>query len=191
MLEFVKGILESNKKDDGSIDLDKAMKEMNKEAPKNLVPKATFNEKLEDIKTKDKLIGDLKKDNKDVEDLQKKIDDYEKDIETLNSERLAERKTFTLKEKLKEVGAKDIDYMIYKLGDVEVDKEGNIIELDNKIKSLVDDNKDMFEIKEESTETDNNGGYTVVDNKLNDGNEPDATLTATQQFEQAVGIQQQ
>lgn len=191
MLEFVKEILESNKNEDGSIDLEKAMKEMNAQAPKNLVPKAIFNEKLEDIKTKDTLIADLKKDNADVKDLQDKISNYEKDIETLNADRLAERKTFTLKEKLKDAGAKDIDYMIYKLGDLETDSEGNIIELDNKIKALAEENKAMFEVKEETVEEDNKGGYRVVDSKLDNGNEPDADKVLMQQVEEAMGLQQE
>lgn len=187
-MDWIKEILEKHKKEDGTIDISKAITEINNEAPKNVVPKATFNEKNEDLKKANKLVEELKKDNKDIDDLQSKIDNYEKDIETLKEERIKERTNFTLKEKLKAAGAKDVDYMIYKLGEVELDKEGNIIELDNKIKSLVEENKGHFEVKDgEGDEGNKEGdkGYQVIDNKLDDGkqgepSEPDNLLSAIQ-----------
>lgn len=191
MLEFVKTILESNKKEDGTIDISKAMVEINKEAPKNIVPKATFNEKLDDLKTANKLVDDLKKDNKDVEQLQSKITQYETDINTLKAERIAERKTNAIKEKLKESGAKDVDYMIFKLGDLEADEEGIVKDLDNKVKTLIEGNKDHFTIEEAPAEPPGAGtkGFKVLDNKLEDGKDPDAVQQATAEFEQALGLQ--
>lgn len=172
---WIKAILEKHIKEDGTIDMTKAMDEVNKEFPKNAVPKEIFNQKNDDLKVANKLVDDLKKDNKDVEDLQEKIDDYEKEVEGLKEERVKEKTNYTLRERLKEAGAKDVDYMIYKLGEVELDKEGNIIELDNKIKSLVEENKDHFEVKEDKSDKDddkNKGpGYEVIDNKLEDGDE--------------------
>ena len=187
-MDWIKEILEKYKKEDGSIDISKAMTEKNNEAPKNVVPKATFNEKNEDLKKANKLVEDLKKDNKDVEELQSKITDYEKQVETLKEERIKEKTNFTLKEKLRAAGAKDVDYMIYKLGDVELDKERNIIELDNKIKSLIEENKDHFEVKDNKDDEGNkevDKGYKVIDNKLDDGKqgepkEPDNLLSAIQ-----------
>lgn len=192
-MDWIKAILEKHTKEDGTIDLTKAMDEVNKEFPKNAVPKETFNQKLEDLKTATKLVDDLKKDAAGVEALQKKITDYETEVETLKTARVEEKKTYTLKEKLKEAGAKDIDYMIYKLGQVETDKEGNIIDLDNKIKSLVEANKGMFEVTKVDTTVDdkgNNNGFQVLDTKLEDGKEPNAEQQATIAFEQAIGLKQ-
>ena len=198
-MDWILEIIKKYTNEEGKVDLEKVNKEIKTEFPKNAVPKETFNEKNEDLKAANKLVNDLKKDNKDIEDLQKKIDDYEKDIETLKEERVKERTNFTLKEKLKEAGAKDVDYMIYKLGEVEVDKEGNIIELDNKIKSLLEENKDHFEVKDDKDDDKDNKddgkgkgtGFQVIDNKLDDGKEPDANQKAMTEFEEALGLTKQ
>lgn len=191
MLDFVKAILESNKNEEGIIDISKAMIEINKEAPKNVINKATFNDKLEDLKQANLLVEELKTGSKDIEELQTKITDYESQVETLKTERAEEKKSYTLKEKLKDAGAVDIDYMIYKLGDVEVDENGEIRELDNKIKDLMESNSNMFKVADnealEEPKIDDKG-FKVLDNGLDDGNEPDAITTAKSNFEDALGI---
>ena len=63
-------------------------------------------EQLEnDLNAANKLVGDLKKTNKDAEELQQKITDYEAKVQQLETERSEERKTYALKEALTKEGA--------------------------------------------------------------------------------------
>lgn len=188
-MEWIKAILEKHVNEEGKLDITKAIDEVKVEFPKMAVPKAVFNQASDDLKVANKLVEDLKVGNADVEELQKKITEYETDIETLNTERLAEKKLYQAKEKLKDAGAKDIDYMLYKLGDMETDKEGNIIEIDNKIKTLVESNASMFESRDTEEDATDTKGFKVLDNGLENGKEPDATTQVVSDFETALGIQ--
>jgi len=191
-MDWIKAIIEKHKGAEGDFNLETAMDEIKKEFPKNAVPKEVYNQSADDLKAANKLVTDLKKSNKDAEELQTKINDYEAQVKKLEAERVDERKTFTLKEALKEAGANDVDYMIYKLGDVEVDKEGNVIELENKIKSLKESNPSHFEVNDAATQTNDKGsdkktnGYQVLDNGLENGKQ-----TETQPVSLADAIKSQ
>lgn len=166
-MEWIKTILDKHKNEDGTLDFDAAMDEINKEFPKNAVPKEVYNQKADDLNAANKLVDDLKKTNKDTEDLQNKITDYEAQVEQLEGERAAERKTYAIKERLTKEGVTDVDYIKYKLGDVEMDKDGNLVGLDNKLKDLKASNPTFFGAKDESNP--NVPGYKVIDNKLDNG----------------------
>ncbi len=189
-MDWIKEIFEKHKKEDGTYDITKAMDEVKAEFPKNAVPKAVYNQASDDLKTANKLVDDLKKGTADTEVLQKKITDYEASIETLKAERLAEKKTYALKDALKAAGATDVDYMLFKLGDVEVDKEGNVIELDNKIKSLKEANPTQFPGTEPGKGEEGKGakGFEVIDTGLETGKPSTPEATATAAFEAAMGL---
>ena len=126
-------------------------------------------EQLEnDLVTANKLVGDLKKTNKDAEELQQKITDYETKVQQLEAERSEERKAYAIKEALQKEGVSDIEYMMFKLGKLEVDKDGNVVDLENKVKALKETNPTFF-----ASETKNNEpgapGYQVLDNTLDNG----------------------
>lgn len=145
-------------------------------------------EQLEsDLTTANKLVDDLKKSNKDTEDLQTKIDEYKTQMDQLKSDRAEEQKQYAIKETLTKEGVKDIDYMLYKLGEVETDKDGNIVDLDNKVKALKESNPTFFGSDDnpgDKTPT----GYQVVDNGLDEGKPSDPAATATADFEAALGL---
>lgn len=144
-------------------------------------------EQLEnDLNAATKLVGDLKKTNKDAEELQHKITQYEQQVTQLETERAAERKAFALKEALTKEGASDIEYMLYKLGDVEVDKDGNVVDLDNKVKALKESNPTFFAQATQAEQT--APGYQVVDNKLENGQASDPVATAAAEFEKSLGL---
>lgn len=144
-------------------------------------------EQLEnDLATANKLVGDLKKTNKDAEELQNKITDYEQQVQQLETERAEERKTYAIKEALQKEGVSDVEYMMFKLGQLEVDKDGNIVDLDNKVKSLKESNPTFF-ATEKQTEP-GAPGYQVVDNKLENGKTADPATTAAADFEKALGL---
>lgn len=166
-MDWIKTILEKHTKEDGTVELVEANKEIDAEFPKNAVPKTDFNSKVEELKSANETLDSLKKDNKDVEALQNTIKEHEITVTQLQTNLAAERKTYALKEALTKEGVSDVDYMLYKLGEVEVDKDGNIVDLDNKLKSLRETNPTFFAAKESN---DPNGlGYKVIDNKLNTG----------------------
>lgn len=144
-------------------------------------------EQLEsDLTTANKLVDDLKKSNKDTEDLQTKIDDYKTQMDQLKADRAEEQKQYAIKEALNKEGVKDIDYMLYKLGDIEVDKDGNIVDLDNKVKSLKESNPTFFGTDDKPANEP--AGYQVVDNGLDEGKPSDPEATATADFETALGL---
>ena len=130
-------------------------------------------EQLEnDLATANKLVGDLKKTNKDAEDLQQKITDYEAKVQQLETERSEERKTFTIKEALTKAGVADVDYMMFKLGQLETDKDGNVVDLDNKVKALQEANPTFFKPADSAQgQQPAPNGFKVIDNKLSTGNQ--------------------
>ncbi len=137
-------------------------------------------EQLEnDLATANKLVGDLKKTNKDAEELQNKITEYEQQVQQLETERAEERKTYAVKEALQGAGGKDIDYLMFKLGDLELDKDGKVKDLDNKIKGLKEATPSFFESKEATPPADNKG-YQVIDTKLDQGKQ--ATIYSMDQL---------
>ena len=78
-MEWLRKLLESaKKKEDGSIDIEELMKQVNTEFPKNAVPKDKYNDVSEQLKTANTTITDLKKNNGDNEALQTKVKEYEK-----------------------------------------------------------------------------------------------------------------
>ncbi len=118
-MEWLRKIIENAKIDGGKIDIDAVMKEINMEFPKNAVPKAEFNSINEQLKTANVTIKELEKSNKDNEDLQTKIKNYETEIENLKADGLLKTKEFALKEKLAKIGVTDADYLIYKHGGID------------------------------------------------------------------------
>lgn len=175
-MEWIKAILDKHIGEDGVLNLEEAQKEISTEFPKNAVPKSEFNTKIDDLKVANETIDTLQKENKDVETLQTTISDYKTQIEELESERAEERKSFAVKEALRSAGAQDVDYMIYKLGDVEVNKDGSIKDLENKVKALKEENPAFFattdDDQDDSKEPTPPNGFRVIDNKLDDENKP-------------------
>lgn len=182
----IEEILKKHVGEDGQLNVEAAAKELKEEQGKAFVPKADFNSKNEELKTANDTLNKLQKDNKDVEALQTTIADYEAQVEKLTAERAEERKSYAIKEALTKEGVSDVDYMLFKLGEVETDKEGNVIDLENKVKALKESNPSFFG-SEDKTKTDA-PGYEPIDNKLDNGKPSDPEATAVADFEAALGI---
>lgn len=194
-MEWIKAILDKYRKEDGTVDIEKAMAEIKTEFPKNAVPKTEYNDKAQQLKTANETITQLKQNNQSNEDLQKKIQDYETKVQDLEKEAAETKKSFALKEALTQAGAKDVDYMLFKLGEVEIDKDGNIKDLDNKVKALKEANPSFFEGKgngNQQQQQNNNQpgapGYKVIDNKLDKGNPSDPVAKVQADFDAALGL---
>lgn len=127
------------------------------------------------LNTANSTIKDLKKNNADNEELQKTIKEHETTIATLKETSAKKEKEFTIKSKLKDAGCTDVDYMLYKLGDIEkldIEKE-----LDNKVKELKENNTSFFPIEDkESGKQDPK----IIANKLPGTDNPPQSFTMEQ-----------
>lgn len=152
-MEWIKEILSKHVGEDGKFDLDGATKEIKSEFPKNAVPKADFNDKSQKLKTANEdltaanaLVEQLKASNSGNEDLQKQIDDYKNQLETVTAERLADRKNVMIELALTQAGAKNITAVkaLLKADELEMTDEG-VKGLDDKVASLKKDEGYLFQ----------------------------------------------
>lgn len=153
-MDWIKSIIEKYIGEDGKLDLEATLKEINKKAPENVVPKEQYNslaetkKKLdEDVKTRDKQLAELNKAGS-IEDLQKQLTEAleknKKDKKDYD-DKIADMKLNTAIEKAlsgtlhPELMAGKIDRSKLKIND-----DGTITGLDEQIKSLKESYKDMF-----------------------------------------------
>ena len=161
-MEWLRKLIEGAKKnDDGSIDIDDLMKQVNTEFPKNAVPKSTYNDVKGQLDTANDTIKDLKKNNADNEELQQTNKDHEATIKKLQDDSANTRKEYALKDKLKDLGVTDSDYLIYKHGGIEkfnFDKDGNVIGLEDTVKPYKESMPHIFKTDKVDTRYDPNSG---------------------------------
>ncbi|KEH93229.1 phage scaffolding protein [Clostridium botulinum] len=134
-----------------------------------------------ELKTANSTIKDLKKNNTDNEELQTKVSNYEKEIATLKETTAKREKEFTIKSKLKDAGCTDVDYMLYKLGDInklDIEKD-----LDNKVKELTENNTSFFK---NDTTKEGNQDPKIIANKLTDGTPGSETDSIATTFANAL-----
>ena len=170
-MEWIKQIIAKHTKEDGTVDVEAVNKEISAEFPKNAVPKDQYNSKVQELKTANDTLTTLQKDNKDAESLQAEITKYKDEVEKLQAAQAEKDKNYALKDALTQAGAKDVEYMTFKLGDVEVNKDGSIKDLDSKIKDLKANYADQFKADDKKETKPNAPGYQVIDSKLDKGSE--------------------
>lgn len=126
-----------------------------------------------------KLIETLKSSNKGNETLQAKITEYEGQIEKLQAENTALKTDNALKFALKDAGAVDVDYLVFKAkekGEIKLDDDGKIKGIDDLITGLKTQIPNMFT----SSGDDGKGGKKILDpNNLKKG-EGEQTITREQ-----------
>ena len=146
-MEWLKEILEKAVITDGKLDVEAAVKAINTEFPKHAVPKQDYNDKVKELSTASETINDLKKNNADNVELQQKVKDYEVETARLKTEADNTRKEYARKDKLKEAGVTDADYIIYKQGGLDkftFDKDGKVIGLDDVLKPMRESSPHLF-----------------------------------------------
>lgn len=161
-MEWLRKLIEGAKKnEDGSIDIDDLMKQVNTEFPKNAVPKSTYNDVKGQLDTANDTIKDLKKNNQDNEELQQTIKDHETTIKTLKDNATKTEKEYALKDKLKDLGVTDTDYLIYKHGGIEkfnFDSDNKPIGIEDTIKPYKESTPHIFKTDKVDTHYDPNSG---------------------------------
>ena len=142
-MEWLKTILEQAKlTEEGKLDVEAVMNAIQKEFPQHAVPKAEFNDKIKELKTANDTINTLKAENKDNESLQKKVGDYETEIQNLKKAAEQTAREYALKEQMTKQGVTDPDYLIYKAGGVEkftFDKENHPVGMEEQLKAYRED----------------------------------------------------
>lgn len=117
------------------------------EAIKGFVPKERFDEVNGKLKEANTTIDTLKKSNADNEELQRQVKEYKEKVTILEATAANTRKEYALKDKLKEAGVVDADYIIYKQGGIDkftFDKEGNPVGIDDVVKPLKESSPHLF-----------------------------------------------
>lgn len=163
-MEWIKKILEKHTGEDGKLNLAEAIKEINKQAPDNVVSKDEYNTVVDakaqlakDVKARDKQLEDLKKAGS-VEDLKNQLEaaqEANKKAKKEHDAEIANMKYDTAIEKaLEDATYPDllsgkIDRTKLKLND-----DGSVTGLDEQVKVLKETYKDQF-------------GNSKVGNKLN------------------------
>ncbi|HEM3635880.1 TPA: phage scaffolding protein [Streptococcus suis] len=134
-MDWLKELIEKHTAE-GKTDVDVVMNAVKEEFPKHAVTKSAYNEQAEKLKAANATLDTLKKSNKDNEDLQKELKTYKDKVAQLEAEAKETAKKQTIKDALTNAKATDVDYLMYKLGDLEEDDSGKIKDLDQKIKDL-------------------------------------------------------
>ena len=118
MLDWLKSLLGEGYTEDIDANVSKKIGEL-------FVSKQDFNDKNTEVKN---LRKDLATANTKIADLEKvDTEGLQKQLEDERNGRIKDRKEFALKALLTQSGCKDIDYVLYKLGDsVEFDEKGEI-----------------------------------------------------------------
>lgn len=152
MNEWLKKILEAAKiNEDGKLDIDGLMGQINTEFPKNAVPKETFNDINGQLKTATKTITDLKAANLDNEALQQTVKQHEEALETQKSDFEKKMNDLVINGAIEKAllgsKAKHSDLLTGK-----IDREkliigdgGKVIGIDEQISGLKESYKDLFE----------------------------------------------
>lgn len=153
-MEWLKKILEKAAlTEEGKLNVEAVMAEVQKEFPRYAVTRAEFDSKAGELKTANDTIAELKKANGDNEELQNKIGDYEKEVKRLKAEAETTAKTYALKEQLSKTGVLDPDYLIYKAGGIEkftFDKENRPVGVEDAVKPYKEDKTMAYLFKQET-----------------------------------------
>lgn len=117
------------------------------ESVKGFVPKERFDEVGGKLKEANATIETLKKNNSDNEELQKQVKEYKEKVTALETASANTVKEYALKDKLKEAGVVDADYIIYKQGGLDkftFDKDGKPVGIDDIVKPLKESSPHLF-----------------------------------------------
>ena len=117
------------------------------ETMKGFVPRERLDEVSGKLTEANTTIETLKKSNADNEELQKQVGEYKEKVTKLEAAADNARKEYALKDKLKEAGVVDADYIIYKQGGLDkftFDKDGNPVGIDDIVQPLTESSPHLF-----------------------------------------------
>jgi len=168
-MEWIEQILAKHTKEDGTVDVKAVNKEIDQEFPKQAVPKDQYNNISSQLSETKKTLKSLEDKTKDNPEIQKELSALKEKAETLEKENTDLKINTQVSAALQSAGAKDIDYALFKLGKLELDKDGKVKDLDNKVKELKSSIPDYFAKSDESQKEETPAGYQAIDTKLPNG----------------------
>ena len=172
-MEWITDLIKQYTGEDGVFDSKAFADAIKTEGPKHVVPKDQYNNISEQLKTTKETLTSLQEKTKDNPDVQKLLADEKAAREAAEKELSDMRVSTQVKDALTKAGAKDVDYALFKLGQLETNKDGSVKDLDNKIKDLQSNLPDYFATADDKGgKADNEGGYKPIDNKLGAGGSP-------------------
>ncbi|MCR0266073.1 phage scaffolding protein [[Clostridium] innocuum] len=156
-MEWIKTILEKCTGEDGKLNLAEAIKEINKQAPDNVVPKDQYNTVAEakkqldkDVKARDKQLEDLKKAGS-VEDLQQQLNAAQEANKQAKKEYDAAIANMKYDAAIEKALANAVhpDLMSGRIdrAKLKIKEDGSIEGLEDQVKSLKETYKDLFKTK--------------------------------------------
>lgn len=183
--------------EDGKLDVDATMKKINDEAFKHVVPKVQYNSKVEELKTANDTIDNLKKNNAGNENLQKEVEKYKDDIEALKESHKKEvdgiRVSAAITKALSEAKAKYPELMESKFDKdkLKITEDGKVEGVSEQLKEIREAYKDMFDEKPAvSGKNPNNPASTVSGNATFDAIVKNAdTMTAEEVASQFAAME--
>lgn len=184
-MDWLKELIEKHTAD-GKTDIDAVMNAVKEEFPKHAVPKDVYNEQAEKLKAANNTLDALKKSNKDNEELQNELKMYKDKVSQLEADAKETAKKQTIKDALSNAKATDVDYLMYKLGDVELAEDGSIKDLDSKIKDLQANHPTFFQTTEPGQA--NNGFKQLGGADIPPGGKIDPAQSMANEFSQALGL---
>ena len=137
------------------------------------------------LKEANSTLDTLKKSNKDNEELQNELKTYKDKVSHLEADAKETAKKQTIKDALANAKATDVDYLMYKLGEVELAEDGSIKDLDSKIKDLQTNHPTFFKTTEHE-QADDNGFKSLGGADIPPGRKIDPSKSLTADFESAV-----
>ncbi|MDZ4994589.1 hypothetical protein GNF80_16760 [Clostridium perfringens] len=182
-MEWLKKLLEEAKITEGKLDVEGLIKSINTEIPKHMTPKETFNDVNDKLKTANATIEELKKDNKDNEELQKTVQKYKDDLDAKDKEVAAIKKENFLKDSYRKAGAKE-EYLELLMKTSELDEiaevNGEYLGIEKIVNASKETYKDLFK-DIENKKDDSYSPYTYVP-----GNDNGKVDTELQSIEAAI-----
>ena len=153
-MEWIKTILEKHTGEDGKLNLTEAIKEINKQAPDNVVSKDEYNTVVDakvqlakDVKARDKQLEDLKKDGS-VEDLKNQLEAAQEANKKAKKEHDAEIANMKIDTAIEKALANAIhpDLLSGKIDrtKLKLSNDGSVTGLDEQVKVLKEIYKDQF-----------------------------------------------
>ena len=182
-MDWIKSIFDKHTKEDGTVDVEAANKEIDAEFPKNAVPKTDFNSKVEELRTANETLTTLQNSNKDNEGLQSKIAEYETEVQRLKSEQAEITKSYALKDALTKEGALPdyIDLLLPTFKDLELGEDGSLQGLAEALEGIKTSKPALFQ----AADTEQNKAPNIMlggTPKTGAQTPPDAFAAAVQKF---------
>jgi DNA repair exonuclease SbcCD ATPase subunit len=187
-MEFIEKIIAENIDGEGKLNVDKAMESISAEISNHLVPKSKYTAAIEKLTSAEDTLKKLQNEHGDIKKLQEDVKSYQEKAKQAEAEAKQIKAESTVREALRKAGGKDVDYLMFKLGTPELGDNGEVKDLDNKIKDLKETVNDWFESPTEPTPEKGNKGYKPIDTELKTGSAPDEKAAVSATFAEALKL---